>query len=168
MSEHQMQHYGRNIQQKSILFFPLLSRFSCQQNPPLATKTSSLIHCLRASSAIVQFVRLPQEKRKSTSATPTPSPPTVETQTNQNHSWFSKEERRWNTKNQRWRQRRERLLSDNGGDNTRQPKTKNGQRQRRSSITQECHKSNFDDKQAQKTHIYTDPSKHKHNTTTKP
>ncbi len=59
-----MQHYGRNIQQKSILFFPLLSRFSCQQNPPLATKTSALIPCLRASSAIVQSIRLPQETKK--------------------------------------------------------------------------------------------------------
>jgi hypothetical protein len=63
MSEHQMQHYGRNIQQKPILFFPLLSRFSCQQNPPLATKTSSLIHCLRASSAIVQSVTATRKKK---------------------------------------------------------------------------------------------------------
>jgi hypothetical protein len=39
--------------------------------------------------------------------------------------------------------KRERLPSDNGDDKTRQPKTKNGQQQRRSSITQECHKSNF-------------------------
>ncbi len=65
MSENQMQHYGRYIKTKvHSFFFPLRSRFSCQQNPPLATKTSSLIPCLRASSAIVQSIRLPQGTKK--------------------------------------------------------------------------------------------------------
>jgi hypothetical protein len=65
MSENQMQHYGRYIKTKvHSFFFPLLSRFSCQQHPPLTTRTSILIPCLRASSAIVQSIRLPQGTKK--------------------------------------------------------------------------------------------------------